>query len=87
MASAAVSRARCGGGVYLDLGGMVVVVAIEVSCVTSQTVATVAAIHCCVAVAVDPYDASAIGIGVTGKAIVLVDSSNGIAGVAIDTER
>lgn len=74
-AVAACAVDRCWGQrqVLGDSGVVVVIMAVKVSGVTGGAGAAIATVDCGIAIAVDADDPGAVGTGVAGKAVVVVD--------------
>lgn len=69
------------GNVFLDLSGVVVVMACEVAAMAIGACASITAINCGIAVAVGSDYPRAIDVRVTGKATIVMDYADSIAGM------
>ena len=87
MTTGTVDCYRDKGRISHDLGGVIKVMAVEVSTVAGDTVSTLTAVDRGIAVVIGANDASASGVGVAGEAIVLMYRDDGIATMAIHAER
>lgn len=76
-----------GGYVFLDLGAVVVDVGIKVSRMAVCAGATIATVDRGITMTVDASDPGTIFRGMTENAAVVVNSADGIAGVAAGAER
>lgn len=76
---------RCRGEGYVGHYGstVVVIVAGEVGAVAGQAVPAIAGIDCGIAVAIDTNDSCTVDIGVASEAVVVMDSDDGVTGVAV----
>jgi len=88
VATDTVDRGRGGGGVFLHLTAVVMVVAVEITGMAIDAGAAIAVIVCGIAVAVHANDPLAVDAGMTEETGSMVHRGNRIGGVAlVDAER
>lgn len=86
MATGAVDTERGKGRILHNLGAMVVIVAGEVVAVAVNTGAARATANGSVTVTIGPNNAGAGGVGVAGKAVVVMHRNDGVTAMAIHTD-